>query len=92
MTTPQQTKGERTPIERDWEASFRASTAETAKLRVELAQAKTIIANASRDTARLDWLEKANDKSFSPLWAQDWLNIRAALDAAMSADQPKDAP
>lgn len=38
-----------------------------------------------RDTARLDWLEKAGKQSFSPLWAQDWIHIRSAIDAAMSA-------
>lgn len=35
------------------------------------------------DKKRLDWLEKANAQSFSPLWSQDWIHIRSAIDAAM---------
>jgi hypothetical protein len=40
-------------------------------------------AELAAERARLDWLEKANSSKFSPLWDQDWIHIRSAIDAAM---------
>ena len=50
-------------------------------------RAAQALASAERDAERLDWLEQAGKGHLSPLWAQDWLKIRSAIDAAQAAQR-----
>ncbi len=63
--------------------------AELIELRSALSLAQTHVdalqkecADARKDSERLDWLEEQGKGQLSPLWAQEWIKIRSAIDAA----------
>lgn len=57
------------------------------RLAVMYANREEIENELAKEKARLDWLEQEGKGQFSPLWVQDWIYIRSAIDEAMNRER-----